>query len=609
VRLVFLRKSVASACALAFAAHPMAPPAVATPITRAEYEACHVHDNQNLRARIEAITLKAVEEALVGVDYRGIVTRAWQSAGLDETLDKRVDLVIEEVRNDSSWIDLLRSIFVADNRKELATTVAERVFRSDALKVGFERLATGVSKELGKSIEYATLGAADPSARCLRAFLTSRYGYKVASVITDNTKNGSRVDPGLAAPHVSPGDLLAQGSEGIAGSVLLLVRRQLSNIVARLAHRLVGPVLGGLVSTFAGIVGIALLGKELLDMRDGVLPIIAEAMKARSTKERVLEELAKTADQQIRDHVPEITWHAAEGVMEIWHEFRRAHEKVLALAERNPGFKSFLDGAKAEQLPVLDRLVELEGERLLKRLDDGTLQDALNKLNAAGVEIARETRSIDAALLWARLADGRLPRVLELELHKRSIPDDLSERELGRLLALRDDLAIKRLISVPRDVRDVLFPLADGALETLGRGLSESELQALSQYLTRLERNASERLLGAVANTPARMQPLAPPGVLEGILKSHDQLAAVEMMLRSDSLKPWIIVFDFKLVFDDRVHRVLLWHKHPAVLAMLAAAALMLAAAALILSRLLFGALLPPRWRREVAYAAIIGDL
>jgi hypothetical protein len=470
--------------------------------------------------------------------------------------------------------------------------VAERVYRSDTLKAALEDLAAGVGNEVGRSIELAAPTAAEPSTHCLHAFLGPRYGSTVSRVVTDNAAREFRVDPTKGGAQISTGALVVQSSEGIAGTVLLLVRRQLSNMAARIGQRLVGSVLGRLVSIVAGGVGVALIAKDVWELRHGVLPIIADEMKARSTKDRVQEELAKTAAEQIHEHVRELAGKTAERVIEIWHEFRRAHTRVLDIAVRHQGFKALLDMTKPEQLPRLDEVVALvlasEGEPgLLKHLDNGTLHQASHTLAAAGMDIARETRSIDAALRWTSLAGERLPMVVELELHKRGSPDNLTRPALGRLLALHDRLAIVRLASVTRDARDILFELEDGDLKNLARGLSEAELETLSRYMTRLERSASQRVLRVVAQTPARMQSLGPPAVRDGVLASRDQQAAVAMMLRSDfGLDPRVTADDFQLVFDGKVSPILLWHKHPLALVTLALTALI---ALLMLKRLLSG--------------------
>ena len=129
----------------------------------------------------------------------------------------------------------------------------------------------------------------------------------------------------------------------MAGAVVLVVRRQLANMASRIGQRVVGSVLGRLVSVVAGGVGLVLIAKDIWDFRHGVLPIIATEMKSKETKEKVREELAKSVAEQIDDSLKEIAEKTAERVVEIWLEFRRAHAKVVELAERQDDFKRFLE--------------------------------------------------------------------------------------------------------------------------------------------------------------------------------------------------------------------------------------------------------------------------
>jgi hypothetical protein len=117
----------------------------------------------------------------------------------------------------------------------------------------------------------------------------------------------------------------------------------------------------------------------------------------------------------------------------------------------------------------------------------------------------------------------------------------------------------------------------------------------LSRYLTGLDRAAGQRVLRAVAQSPARMQVLASARVRDAVLSSPDQLAAVAMMLRADSgFDPFVIKDDVMLVYDGRISPILLWDKHPVAVS---AAVILLLFLLLVLRRLLFG----PR-RTRMAY-------
>jgi hypothetical protein len=349
-------------------------------------------------------------------------------------------------------------------------------------------------------------------------------------------------------------------------------------------------VLARVVSTVAGGIGVVLIAKDIWDLRHGVLPIIATEMKSRENKEKVQDELANTFSEQIASHVPEIAAATAGRVVDIWRDFRSAHAQALDLAERNERFKAFLDQLKPEALPRLDEVVSLvrgsEGEAgLLKRLGDGTLNEAVNVLPPPAMEIARETRSIDTALKWTALAGSQLPKVVELSLYRRTSPDNLTKGTLDRIIGLDDPLAIQRLTGIDAGARDTLFELDDKDLKSLAHSLTESELATLSRYLTGLSKEPRERVLRAVAANPALMQSLASDRVRVAVVASADQSAAVGMMLRMDSgLDAEAIMEDVRLVTDGRVSPVLIMEKHP--LAVLAG--LMLILILLLMLRRLF---------------------
>ena len=221
----------------------------------------------------------------------------------------------------------------------------------------------------------------------------------------------------------------------------------------------------------------------------------------------------------------------------------------------------------------------------MKRLADGTLNEAVNVLPPPAMEIARETRSIDTALKWTALAGSQLPKVVELSLYRRTSPDNLTKGTLDRIIGLDDTLAIQRLTGIDAGARDTLFELDDKDLKSLAHSLTESELATLSRYLTGLSKEPRERVLRAVAANPALMQSLASDRVRVAVVASADQSAAVGMMLRMDSgLDPEAIMEDVRLVTDGRVSPVLIWEKHPLAVV----AGLMLILIVLLMLRRLF---------------------
>ena len=584
--------AISAVLAAALVLQGIAAPLVAQPMSKAEYEACQARDESQFRTAIEALTQRALQDGLKKVDYAGAVSDEWRRAGFDEVLDKRVDAVVAEVTTETSLWERGRSLFNQEKAKELATSVAERVYRSDEVKAGLETITGGVARNVGSSILIATSDAAEPALECLKAFLGPRYGSTVARVVADDAKKEFQLDPSKVSAGIGAGSVLAEGSGGLAGAVILVVRRQLANIASRIGQRIVGSILGRLVSVVAGGIGVVLIAKDIWEFRNGVLPIVATEMKSKATKELVRSELGKAISEQINEHTREISAATADRVIEIWRDFRRGHAKVVELAERNEKFRAFVDTLKPGDLARLDEVVALilgsEGEAgVIRRLGDGSLAYAVTRLPPGGMDIARELSSLEKGLQWAALAPDALPFVTELGLHRRMAPSDITAGQLRRLIALDDRVAATRLSGIPRIARDTMLELPDRDLKALARALSEADLQSLASYLTGLEPQARDRVMKTIAATPARMQVLAPSRVREAIMASRDQLAAVSMMLRGDQgFDVQLFKDDVLQVYDGRISPVLLIDKHPIGLGGIG---VLLLVVLLMLRRVLFG--------------------
>jgi hypothetical protein len=107
------------------------PALAAQPLTRADYEACQKSDEQSFKQNVETISFRALEAGTKGIDYVATVDDAWRREGLDDILDKRVDIAVAEVRAETSWSGLAKSLVSKEKAQELAKEVAERVYRSE----------------------------------------------------------------------------------------------------------------------------------------------------------------------------------------------------------------------------------------------------------------------------------------------------------------------------------------------------------------------------------------------------------------------------------------------------------------------------------------------
>ncbi|MFM2422647.1 MAG: hypothetical protein RL291_1177 [Pseudomonadota bacterium] len=578
-----LKRAVATVTAQAVFLAPLAPLLVspagaqAAPraqiMTRVEYEACQARDEKTFRDAIERLTRKGLEAGLANVDYTELVSEGWRRQNLGDVIDKLVDRATEEVRKESSWGQLVGSLWTKEKAQQLAVTVAERVYKSEDMKRALEGLAVDIGGTLGKRIEAATVATAEPAVECLEVFLGPRYGRTIARVVSTDVGKEYSVDSSTGQGGVSGTGVLSQSAGGITGAIILIMRRQLANLASRIGARLVGTVLSRIVSVSAGGIGVVLIALDVWSMRNGVLPIIATEMKSNETKAKVKEELSKEIREQIGENLVEISAQTANRVLEIWHDFKKANEKILELSEKHPEFRRFMDQQKPETLgrvtEAVGTIARLEGDAaVLKRLGDGSLVEIVNGWSSSAFEIARETKSIVVAGQWRALAGKDLDRVVDLKLHTHAKPDAFTPQSFARLLALGDNLAITRLAAVDDRGRNAILDLGAKDARELGRALDGKQLAVLGSYVSQLKGETSARLLRAVSTSPDHMALLGKTSVRDAIIGSTDQNAALGMVLASTSApNPWTMYEHVKLITDGRVQPILLWEKHPGLVA------------------------------------------
>ncbi|MEZ5774964.1 MAG: hypothetical protein R3D33_09795 [Hyphomicrobiaceae bacterium] len=589
---ILARRIVAAVTAVAMLLGPALPAVRAeTAAGPALSQACEVSDELQFRAGIERLVRSALDEGVAGVDFEAVVRAEWLKLGLDSAVDARVDKTVEEVKDQSSWGTLLSTLASREASQKLATEVAERTYRSDEMKAAIEGLATAVGREIGTRIELATLDAALPAVACVRSFLGPRYGSTVSLIVSDDTGRTFEVDAANASASVGTSDVVLSGKGLIAGAVILIVRRSLSNMARRIGQRVVGAVLGRLVSVVAGGIGLVLIAKDIWDMRHGVLPIIEEEMKSEDMKEKIRVEIAAAISEQLGTHLGEIASETADRILGVWRQFKEAHAKVVDLAARSQAFRAFLDTVDRKGLPRADRVVALvlgsEGEAgVMKRLEDGTLDEAVKRLPDGALGIATDRGSLAAGLAWARLAGTDVGKVEALELHRVLDPAGLTAATLSRLLALPDETAVRRIARLGPADRDALLAADPARVSAIVRTLPDDETAAFAGFLRRLAPITRERLVEAVAADPGLMRRLARPAASYGLTESRDQQVALDMLMRNaPMLDPVHLLPDIQHVTDGKVHPVLLWERHPAAILL---AGFLILVLLLVLRRILF---------------------
>ena len=503
-------------------------------------EECQNLNDPDVRAQIRKLTESALARELGEVDYAALVDKHWRDVKMSERLDAEIDDAIRIVRADTNILDRAYSTVSREQAEKTAVAVAERAYGSEGFKAAMADLAQGVGADFGARIERSAAKVAGPVITCVRTALQSRYGGAVAQVFARETEGNLNVTTKTGSAKIDTGDLLLQNTGTISGIVLIVSRRIIARMVATIGRRVAGLVASRIISTFTGLVGLALIARDVYEANEGVFPLIAERMKSDEAKNLIKEELTKSIQTDLREQVGVIAEETAERIYSFWQEFKQKYNVLLSLAEKYPEFAEFLKNRSVDQLGRLGRLVGyLLGEEqeagVLKRARDGSLGRALLDLDDNGVTIAIEMKSLDKALAWAALAGSRLSKAVEYGLPQLIAPDEINSKQLGTLLDFDNRTMAQRIARLERGAREALLSLPPQTLRDLARRLSESDLAALAAYQNRLEPRAAGSVLRQVAEDPGLMRTLGKSSIQSAILESRDQLSAVTMLLRENA--------------------------------------------------------------------------
>ena len=556
------------------------------------YASCNVQTEAAFRDELKYITKRALERGTERIDFNEVVKTQWKQNRMPVVMRGEVQRAVAEVKEERSLVERVRSIVSKAKAKELARDVADRAYQSDKFKAAIEDLASDVAQAVSGQIELAAADSARPAVKCVRTFLGEKYGPAIAGYVAADTDASFRVTGETGQATVGTGSVVLDNSALIGGTVLLLVRRSIARIARQIGRRVVGSILSRIASVAAGGVGLALIAYDVFSMRNGVLPIIEKEMVSEDTQSRIQKELSLAISEQMVKQMDEVSERSADKVVAIWQEFRNAHTQVISFANESPRFKRFLDGVGRADVPKTDRLVALilEGEGkdgVVKRIENGTLGEAVKTFDSAAVQVALDVKSLDTAQAWVSLAGGKIDAVKRYGLHRAISPSDISAGALQSLLGLDDSSAIATLVALSPSERNAVLELGTEQLAPIARQLTSTELSAFAGYRKQLEPRSAKRLLDAVRERPSVMRGLAPETVRTGILNSGNQMAALNMMLRDGSPFEFAnLPGDLKLAYQGDVSPLLLWYRSPVMVGVILSAIVL---TLLMLSRMIFG--------------------
>ena len=554
---------------------------------------CRALDDADVHSRIRELATTSFKTELTAIDYPALVNKYWVKADVSARIDREVDAAIAAVRADSSWPDRAYSTVSKTAAGRYAAAVADKTYNSEGFKAALDELATGVAKDAGARIEAATAKVSNPIVACVQTALQSRYGGAVAQVFVQESQKNLEARAEQPAVKIGTTDLVLNNAGSISGIVLIVTRRIIASLVESIGSRIAGVVASRIVSSVAGLVGLALIAKDIYEAGEGVFPIVAGQMKSDETKTLIKDEIGKTIQADITQQVGNIAQETSDRIYSVWLDFKQKYKLLLALSEKNGAFANVLKDARLDQVGKLGQIVEIlhgsEGEnRIFERAADGSLSKALLDLNDAGLAIAAERKSLADGLRWTEVAGQDLPRVVDTGIYRWLSPDGLSHETLGKLLAVDDRIALGRIAKLTPEQRELILSLPGGQMRDFARKMSDQQLAAFADYQRRLEPAAARALMRAVIETPSVMQELSGEGLQRAIYNSRDQLAALNMVIHADAtlLSYGRILKDAELVHNGDVGYRVFWERYWPSLALAGFLVLLLLS---WLRRLLFG--------------------
>ncbi len=533
---------------------------------------CRNLSDTDVRDRIREVASTSLKTELTAINYSALVSTYWAKADVNVRIDREIDAAVALVRSDTTWADRAYSTVSQSTAARYATAVADKAYNSAGFKDALNEVATGVAREAGAQIEKATARISNPIIACVQTALQSRYGGAIAQVFAQESQKNLDANAEQPPVKIETSDLVANNAASISGMVLVVTRRVIGKVVQSVGTRIAGVVASRIVSSIAGLVGIALIAKDIYEAGDGVFPIIDERMKSDETKLLIKDEIGKTIQADISQQVGTIAQETSERLYSVWLDFKQKYNRLLLLSEKNPAFGEFLKDRRLDQLGKLGQIVDIiygtKGEKaVLDGVANGSLNRALLDLTDDGLVIAEEQKSVDNALRWTALAGRDLPRVVDLGVYRWLPLEGLTAATLQKILSINDRIAVARIANLDPQARELILSLPADQMRDFARRLNDRQLAAFADFERNLEPNAARRLLRAVADDPTVMQELTVEGLRDAILRSRDQIAALNMIIHDDaSLTSFFnytrILKDVGLVKNGAVSFRVFWERY-----------------------------------------------
>jgi hypothetical protein len=505
-----------------------------TPESLFVFQECEEVDEATLRDELNRITQEVFASGQSGLEISALVDAQWLLLGIDGVIDSQIDLAVERVASEEDYWSRVVSGWSADKAEEFTTKVATYAFDSEPFRAAIEQLSVGVADGLTADMEIMSARSASSALLCVQEFIGKTYSETMVGLFVED------VQTGVAAADLTDVDaginpILDSRTKTLAGIGIIIgaqIAKRLAKAIAkRVAGKVAGRLLGRAATTvipLAGwIIGGGLLVWDLVEAGNGSLPQIQIALKGPDVKAGIRTEISDAVGVEMAAALPEMARTVSNEIYSQWLDFRRKHNRVLALAGENDRFRTILDGADVGDVGRLGDLVAFYDQTM----DQATLdQDISNRqlerllyLPDSAMTLLQATASPASVVAWAELAGDRIDQVVATELFQLAQPADFADRDaLDRVLALEDPAAIAQimLLSTPDRVTLLQLPPAQG--RTLAAAYSVDDLTWLASYVTALAPQQRAQLVDRILREPALMPRLKFEDIRKALLETDN---------------------------------------------------------------------------------------
>ena len=433
------------------------------------------------------------------VDFTSIVNREWNTLKLDSVIDSAIDDAVNKVNSDAGLINRFASSWVPRKAEELANQVTEIAFNSPILEDKLTKLSNNVGTQISNKLETATAHTSLYALSCLQKFVNDKYSQSIVASFSQTIDNKalnekwSVLNPDPKG-YINHNAALGGGSIFVVSLIAQINKKTISVIINRilpqLGERVLARIGGGLIPVVGQVVGGIWLASDIVKSFEGALPGIQKLLKEAKVKEDIRQEIASTAEEQIREEYPQIAREISNNIYAVWLDFQKNHAAMLQIARELPEFGDILAKSSESDVAKISSLVGIAlnymgRSQLEQDIKDGKFERVLS-LPEVSYKIIETTHNLSTVVDWANLAGGQIEKVVALEIYKHLSPKDLNYKLLKDILDIGDDTTISKLSLLDINSIKEMLRISKPNLVALANKLSIDDLENLAGSLGEL---------------------------------------------------------------------------------------------------------------------------